>query len=133
MKTSIWVFAALVSMTGAVWGQSAPPPVVIEGLVRDISCPIQNHSSTATDFNLQCALDCARAGSPLVILTKSGRMYVPMSKAMPDVSVRKRLLPFVGKFVKVTGVVYALHGTQAISIEKITEDKSQHLTTTLPQ
>jgi len=30
----------------------------IEGLVRDISCPLQNKAATATKFNLQYARQC---------------------------------------------------------------------------
>lgn len=58
--------------------------VVVEGLVRDVACPIQNHKSTATNFNLECALACAKSGSPLIILTKAGDIYFPISDQMPD-------------------------------------------------
>ena len=51
------------------------------------------------DFNRQCALDCTKQGSPLVVLTDRGTIYVPTSQEMPDRSVRKQLLPFVGKRV----------------------------------
>lgn len=54
-----------------------------------------------------------------MILTDKDVMYVPTSKEMPDRSVRKRLLPFVGKRVKVTGIVYERSGTHSISVEKI--------------
>jgi hypothetical protein len=98
-------------------------------VVRDLSCPIQNHKSTATDFNLECALACAKQGSPLIILTKSALIYIPISSSTPDVDQRQRLMPFVGKFVKVTGTVYELSGTRAIAIKTIEEDKSQPLKT----
>jgi hypothetical protein len=41
----------------------------IEGLVRDVACPIQNLEATATHLSMKCLLACARKGSPLVILT----------------------------------------------------------------
>jgi hypothetical protein len=88
----------------------------VEGLVRDIACPIQNHKSTSRDFNLQCALDCARQGSPLIILTDDGTIYIPTSEQMPDKSERAKLLPLVGKRVKATGLVYERNGTHSISI-----------------
>jgi hypothetical protein len=88
----------------------------VEGLVRDIACPIQNHKSTSQDFNLQCALDCAKQGSPLIILTDDGTIYIPTSQQMPDKSVRAKLLPLVGKRVKATGLVYERNGTHSISI-----------------
>ena len=34
---------------------SQPTKVAIEGLVRDIACPIQNSKAKAPDLNLQCA------------------------------------------------------------------------------
>jgi len=104
-------------------------PGTVEGLVRDIACPMQNKRASATEFNLDCALECAKAGSPLIILTKAGLIYTPMSDSMPDKSQRDRLMPFVGKYVKATGVVYEREGAHAIVIKEITEMKDVHLIT----
>ena len=104
-------------------------PGTIEGLVRDIACPIQNKKATATSFNLDCALECARQGSPLIILTNDGLIYTPISPSMPDKDQRQRLLPFVGKYVKVTGQLYERQGTRAIAIKEIMELKNVHLIT----
>ena len=124
--------------TGAASAQKVKntqqPPAnekTIQGLVRDVACPIQSPETTATDFNLQCAKQCVKAGSPLVILTRKGTMYLPISPWMPDKSVRARLLPFVGKFVKVTGEVYERGGMRAIAVRKIQEEKNVHLKTDL--
>jgi hypothetical protein len=106
-----------------------PPKVTVEGLVRDIACPIQNSAATATNFNLQCALDCAKRGSPLIILTKTGRMYFPISDSMPDVDQHQKLMPYIGKYVQATGIVYERNGTRAIAISQIKELKNVHLTT----
>jgi hypothetical protein len=78
----------------------------VEGVVRDIACPVQKKKSTAKDFNLECAKQCAKQGSPLAILTDDGTMYMPISNSMPDASQRARLLPFVGKYVHGRGTVY---------------------------
>jgi hypothetical protein len=102
--------------------------VTIEGLVRDIACPIQNPAATATEFNLQCALECARRGSPLVIQTKAGVLYIPISDSMPDTDQRKKLMPFVGKFVRARGTVFERKGTRAIVVSEIREMKDVHLT-----
>jgi hypothetical protein len=61
----------------------AAPAATIEGLVRDVSCPIQNPAATATAFNLKCALECARLGSPLIILDQDGYIYVPIMFPSP--------------------------------------------------
>ena len=107
----------------------APPPSTVEGLVRDISCPIQNKEATATKFNLECAVECAKAGSPLIILTKDGVIYTPISDTMPDKDQRQRLMPFLGKYVQVTGPVFEREGTHAIAVLNIKEMKEVHLIT----
>jgi hypothetical protein len=106
-----------------------PAPTTVEGLVRDISCPIQNPEATATKFNLKCALACAKLGSPLIILDKNGAIYVPISASMPDTDQRSRLAPFVGKYVRVSGTVYERKGTHAIAISRIVEMKDVPLVT----
>ena len=105
--------------------------MTVEGLVRDVACPMQNHKSTATHFNLECARSCAKAGAPLVILTKADEMYLPMTNDMPDVSQREKLVPYVGEFVRVTGVVRRRNGTRTIVIKSITEMKDVKLDTKL--
>jgi hypothetical protein len=109
--------------------EDQPAKTTIEGLVRDISCPIQNKAATATTFNLKCAEECARNGSPLIILSKDGVIYVPISNSMPDKDQRQRLMPLLGKYVKATGTVYERSGTRAIAIDQIVEMKDVHLVT----
>ena len=69
-----------------------------------------------------------KAGSPLVILTKDGDLYLPISDKMPDYDQRQKLMPFVGKYVRATGIVFERHGTHAIVITEITEMKEVHVT-----
>jgi hypothetical protein len=101
--------------------------VTIEGLVRDIACPIQNLEATATYLSMKCLLACARKGSPLVILTKDGDLYLPISGKMPDEDQRPALMPFLGKYVRASGTTYERKGTHAIVISKIVELKDVHL------
>jgi hypothetical protein len=108
---------------------AASESVTIEGLVRDVACPIQNSKATATEFNLKCALDCAKLGSPLIILTKDGVLYTPISTSMPDTDQRQLLLPFVGKYVQAKGQVFERAGAHAIAIREIKEMKDVHLVT----
>lgn len=99
----------------------------IEGLVRDVACPIQNLEATATHLSMKCLFACARKGSPLVILTKDGDLYLPISDEMPDTDQRQKLMPFLGKYVRVSGTVYERKGTHAIAIGEIKELKDVHL------
>jgi hypothetical protein len=77
---------------------------------------------------MECVLGCVRAGSPLAILTKDGDLYLPISDKMPDYDQRQKLMPFVGKYVRVNGIVFERNGTHAIVITEITEMKDVHLT-----
>lgn len=99
----------------------------IEGLVRDIACPVQNLNAVATDLSMKCLLACARKRSPLVILTKNGDLYLPISNKMPDEDQHQKLTPFLGKYVRATGTVYERNGTRAIVISEIQELKDVHL------
>jgi hypothetical protein len=98
----------------------------IQGLVRDLACPIQNLDSTPTNQSLKCVRECVRGGSPLVILTNDGRLYFPISNKMPDTDQRRELMPFVGKYVRASGTVFERTGTQAIVITEIKEMKEIH-------
>ena len=100
----------------------------IEGLVRDIACPIQNLDGNATHLSMKCAKACVKAGSPLAILTKDGELYLPISDKMPDYDQRQKLMPFVGKYVRVKGIAFERSGTHAIVITEIKEMKEVHLT-----
>jgi hypothetical protein len=99
----------------------------IEGLLRDVACPIQNLDGTATNLSLKCVRECVRGGSPLVILTKDGHLYFPISDKMPDTDPRQGLMPFVGKYVRASGTVFERTGTHAIVITEIKEMKEIHL------
>jgi hypothetical protein len=100
----------------------------IEGLLRDVACPIQNLDSNATHLSLKCVRECVKGGSPLVILTKDGYLYFPISAKMPDTDQRQELMPFVGKYVRASGTVFERTGTHAIVITEIKEMKEIHLT-----
>ncbi len=100
----------------------------IEGLVRDVACPIQNLDSKATSMGRKCVEDCVKGGSPLVILTQDGQLYFPISAKMPDTDQRKELMPFIGKYVRASGIAFERTGTHAIVITEIKEMKEVRVT-----
>ena len=102
--------------------QKETPSTSIIGYVRDSGCVHRFHEVIKPLPN-GCVEACVRGGSPLVVLTKDERVYHPISGEMPDVDVRQKLLPFVGKLVRVTGHVYSRGGSSAISLEQIEEVK----------
>ena len=102
----------------------------ISGLVRDIACPIQHNEATSRHFGKSCLDACVKNGAELGILTDDGSIYVPISANMPDKDQRAKLLPYVGKYVNVTGELFEHRGTHAIAIKNISEDKSVHVDVT---
>jgi hypothetical protein len=90
----------------------------VEGLVRDIACPLQNRKSTATNYSKECITMCEKAGSPLGILTSDGSVYLPVTESMPDTG-QNALKPFVGEHVQATGKVFERNGGHAIEINDI--------------
>ena len=90
----------------------------VEGLVRDIACPLQNRKSTAANYSKDCITICAKAGSPLGILTSDGSVFLPITETMPDTG-QDALKPFVGESVQATGKVFERDGGHAIEISEI--------------
>jgi hypothetical protein len=122
MKILRGVFLFLTSV-GLLWAIEKPdeaPTTTIVGYVRDSGCVHRFHEVVKPLPN-GCLEACVRAGSPLVILSKSEEVFHPVSDEMPDVDVRAKLLPFAGKFVQVTGKVYGRGGSKAITLERIEE------------
>ncbi len=95
----------------------------IEGLVRDVACPIQNLDNHPTSMGAKCVRDCVKGGSPLVILTKDDRLYFPISARMPDAGQQQALMPCFGRYVGARGMVFERTGTHAIVITEIKEMK----------
>ena len=120
LTASLFLLAA-----AALTPQKDPPKnsqdsdaVAVEGLVRDIACPIQNNKSTATEFSMDCVTKCAKAGSPLGILSKEGIIYVPLTQSMPDTG-QQQLVQFVGRYVSAAGKEFLRNGVHGIEVKEI--------------
>ncbi len=95
--------------------------VSVTGYVLDSACAFTK--GLDKPISNGCAESCARNGSPLVILGSDGTIYWPISKETPAVGQNKRLMPFAGKHVSVSGQVFERGGSKAIVIDKIAESK----------
>ncbi len=98
--------------------QSAEETKAVVGLVRDIACPLQNTKSTTTSYSKDCIVQCAKAGSPLGILTVDGTTYLPVTTTMPDMG-QEQLKAYVGEMVEAKGKVFERNGGHAIEIKEI--------------
>jgi hypothetical protein len=91
----------------------------VSGWVLDSACAFTK--SLSKPISRECALACAKKGSPLVILQDDGTIYWPISESMPAVGQNERLMPFAGKRVTVSGKLFSRGGSHALVIEKVHE------------
>jgi len=118
-----FVFASILALAIAFVSRTdaAGTSKTVNGWVLDSACAFTK--GLTKPISRDCALACAKAGSPLVVLQDDGNIYWPISETMPAEGQNKRLEPFAGKRVTVTGNVYNRGGSNAIVIEKIAEEK----------
>lgn len=115
MKIRTAVFTA--AFAAAVFAHDDPKSkaVTLTGTVVDTGCYMSHDSKGAKHFD--CATACAKAGVPLAILDDSGKLYMPIAADHKDQNIR--LMPFVEKKVKVTGMALEKGGLSGISIKTV--------------
>ena len=119
MASKVCLLALLVA---AVCSAAADAPTVtVKGYVLDSACAFTKDLSKP--ISKQCAVSCANAGSPLVILADDGTIYWPIADTTPSSGQNAKLLPYAGDKVTATGKVYQRGGSKAIVIEKIEAQK----------
>ena len=102
-------------------GSDAGKPVTVKGYVLDSACAFTK--GLKKPISAQCAQACAKAGSPLVILSDNGTIYWPIADTTPSSGQNEHLLPFAGQRVTASGKTYERGGSSAIVIEKIAESE----------
>ena len=110
------VVAVLLLIAVGLWAADAAS-VTVKGYVLDSACAFTKGLSKP--ISKECAVSCAKAGSPLVILAEDGTIYWPIADTTPARGQNSRLLPMAGEKVTVTGKVYERGGSKAMVIEKI--------------
>ena len=118
MKKTL-IVAALAIMASYVLLAAEKPAktATVTGFVIDSACAYTKNLDKPISTN--CATACAKKGSPLVILTEEGTIYLPIDHATPAMGQNEKLMPYAGKRVSVTGKVYEHSGARAMVIEKI--------------
>ena len=113
---AITVFAALLA-----WSADTGKPVTVKGYVLDSACAFTK--GLKKPISPDCAVACAKAGSPLVILADNGTIYWPIADTTPSSGQNEKLLPFAGQKVTASGKTYTRGGSTALVIEKIEAQK----------
>lgn len=118
MRTSprllvIGICCALVTIAFA----GSEKSITVKGYVLDSACAFTKNLQKP--ISKECAVACAKAGSPLVILAKDGNIYWPIADTTPSSGQNEKLLPFAGRQVSASGKVYERGGSRALVIEKL--------------
>jgi hypothetical protein len=114
LLTGVVMSASLLAMA-----QERGSSVKLTGWVIDSACAYTK--GLEKPIGVACAKACAKNGSPLVILTDDGTVYMPIDSATPSASQNPKLLPFAGERVTVTGKDYPRKGSHGLVIETITK------------
>jgi len=119
MKTAPTTLSSVMALLLAVtlWGAAAPKTETVQGYVLDSACAFTK--GLEKPISRDCAVACAKAGSPLVILAANGTIYWPIADTTPSSGQNEKLLPFAGQKVTATGKVFERGGSHAFVIEKI--------------
>src|SRR5437868_4906177 len=98
--------------------------MTIKGYVLDSACAFTK--GLKKPVSAECAIACAKSGSPLVVLTTAGTIYWPIADTTPSTSQNDKLLPYAGKEVTVSGKVFQRGGSTAIVISKVEPRSEEH-------
>ena len=115
----VFVFVAATLAVSSDAGKTA----TVKGYVLDSACAFTK--GLDKPISKECATACAKAGSPLVILTDNGTIYWPIADTTPSSGQNDRLLPFAGQKVIASGKVFQRGGSSALVIEKIEAQSDQ--------
>lgn len=102
----------------ALFASAAEKTETVHGYVLDSACAFTKNLDKPISRN--CALACAKAGSPLVILGDDGNIYWPISGSTPAAGQNPKLLKFAGERVEAQGRIYDRGSSRAIVIEEVT-------------
>ena len=117
LTTAVLVMTAAVAAVASAGTQTQPATSSVNGYVIDSACVFIK--SLDKPISRECALKCAEAGSPLVILADDGTIYLPISGEMPAIGQNQRLIKFAGEHVTITGKVFERGGSHALIIDEI--------------
>ena len=95
----------------------ASKEVTVTGTVVDVSCKFGQ--GLTGDQHRMCAEVCSDRGIPLAILTADGKLYIPVSAAMPGDAQNSRLKEFAEQKVTVKGKAFEAGGATAIQIASV--------------
>ena len=89
--------------------------VTMTATVVDTGCYFSHDGSG--DKHRACATACAKNGIPLAVVDAAGKLYLPIGANHQNANTK--LMPFIEKKVKITGIVVEKGGMQGLVIQSI--------------
>jgi hypothetical protein len=134
---SILVVLVLACSVGLIYAQDSPKAAksatkmtakeketTVRGEVVDVSCYLRHGEKGMGDEHKGCAEACAKAGTPLGILTKDGKLYVSVLPDDHSAGPNAILMEHVAHQVEATGIVRTKGGVRGIMISKVEAAKA---------
>jgi len=117
MKQPGAILVILLCVAAVAPGASGGKSVKLTGYVLDSACAFTK--GLDKPISADCARTCAKAGSPLVILSKDGMIYWPIADTTPSSGQNEKLLPFAGQKVNASGKLFQRGGSSALLIDTL--------------
>jgi hypothetical protein len=102
---------------GKMMSKQKAKEVSLTGEVVDVSCYLQ--SGARGEGHKACAIACAKAGGPLGILTKSGKLYVSVLPDDHSAGPNQKLMDYIAENVTVKGLVRSKGGVNGLMITDV--------------
>jgi len=117
MKQPGAILVIMLCVAAVALGASGGKSVKVTGYVLDSACAFTK--GLDKPISADCARTCAKAGSPLVILSKDGTIYWPIADSTPSSGQNEKLLPFAGQKVNASGKLFQRGGSSALVIDTL--------------
>ena len=121
-RKTLKIALSMVFLVGVLlWSADTGKSITVKGYVLDSACAFTK--GLKKPISADCATACAKAGSPLVILSENGTIYWPIADTTPSSGQNEKLMPFAGQKVTASGKAFQRGGSTALVIEKIEAQK----------
>ncbi|MBI1803664.1 MAG: hypothetical protein HY033_12345 [Ignavibacteriae bacterium] len=97
-------------------GEKKEKETTVRGEVVDVSCYLAHGKNGMGDEHKSCAEACAKAGGPLGILTKDGKLYVSVMPDDHQAGPNAKLVDHIAHEVEATGKVRSKNGVNGMMI-----------------
>ena len=121
-RKTLKISLAMMFLVGVLlWSADTGKSITVKGYVLDSACAFTK--GLKKPISPDCAVACAKAGSPLVILSENGMIYWPIADTTPSSGQNEKLMPFAGQKVTASGKAFQRGGSTALVIDKIEAQK----------